>query len=136
MLGPKEGQTAYEVFRIYDDESGALRIQQIRLDGLCQAPPDGSPSHEAWDELGRLYYRAWHDQDKDHRLDSFSSVAINPENGVHITEVYKIEGKPRPPESGPHIIRRDKETGEVTETLYAPVSKAPNVQQKNQGPQP
>lgn len=114
MLVGQKGQTVYEVSEVYDDETGVLRMRQIRLDGKRQAPSDDTPSHAAFDEHGRPLFFEWHSDDVLHRTEGPSQIRLNPKNGIHVLEVFEQSGRPRPGHLGPYTIHRDKETGEVT----------------------
>lgn len=120
MLKAQEGQTAYQITRVYDDETGVLRMQQIRLDGLLHSPPDGEASHIAWDELGRPIYMAWHKTNLRHRHDGPQSIYINPENGIHTDEIFRTNDIPRTKDIGPYVVRRNEDTGEITEVVNEP----------------
>lgn len=113
MVGQK-GQVVYEVSEVYDDETGVLRMRQIRLNGKRHAPSDDTPSHAAFDEHGRPLFLEWHREDLLHREEGPSQITFNPKNGVHVLEVFEQSGRPRSAHLGPYTIHRDKSTGEVT----------------------
>jgi hypothetical protein len=119
VLEAKEGQDVYVTETIYDRETGFALYQHTKLNGLRESPPDGSPSLVHFDEFGRVSQKCWHKQDKPHRLDAPSTIAINPENGVHIVELFEQDGHPRDPKFGPSMIKYNRETGEVEEYEYA-----------------
>lgn len=102
----------------YNMETGLPLASFTRLNGLKQAPPDGSPSYTLYDELGRPKMMQWHDQGELHREDAGASIYIDPETSVHVGEHFFLHGRERPAHLGPFWICRDSTTGKVTETEY------------------
>ena len=114
MLPDIDGFTSFSVQEYYDSQTGHLRLRLVHLNGKRHAPPDGSPSHAAYDELGRPLYFVWHQDDLEHRESGPSSIRFNPENGVHVFEAFMKGDVPDYNSNGQYVIYRDPETGKIT----------------------
>ncbi|MEL7444338.1 MAG: hypothetical protein AAGK02_00820 [Pseudomonadota bacterium] len=114
---PLQGQTRYEVVEIYDNETGVLRIKQVLFDGKLHAPPNGDPSHAAYDEQGRPIVFIWHDQGRTHRESETepSHISFYPNERIQ-RESFDVLGRPRDPRLGPYIQNRHMDTGEVLDS--------------------
>lgn len=106
----------------YDRETDLPRVMTIKSNGMLQSPPDGRPSFVRFNEQGRPSMMEWHEADDLHNERGPSRVWINPENGVEYEQEFHLFGEApidqKKPRKNPALIRRDKETGEVVETLY------------------
>lgn len=108
----------YKTEAVYDPETGELFYQKTWLNGKLHAPPDGSPSYIGGSLEKRLTF-TWHAHDKEHRIKGPSKIIMHPNSNIPMTEVFMIEGKPRPADQGPFRIRRD-ENGDVWQEEFTP----------------
>lgn len=121
----EEGEEVYVTHTVYNKETGLPTRRTVTLNGKEQAPPDGEPSHTAFDYQGRPTHMQWVTDKVRHRTDGPSSIVLFPETGIHMTESFEIHGQPRDPSEGPYRIRRNKD-GKVWQEEYAetaPVTK-------------
>lgn len=129
MIYSEEGDDVYLTETVYDRATGLPRRQRTTLNGLRHAPPDGSPSEIRFDDLGRPYQLWWHEFDLEHNFSGPSSVLLHLGTKTHQAEVYCLEGRPRPKEFGPYMVRRDKEgriwSEEFVDENQMPQPKAP-----------
>ena len=114
MVETQKGQTVYDIREVYDDETGVLRVRQITRSGLLCSPPNDQPSHAVFDEQGRPFLFEWHHAGTEHREEGPSKIWFT-SSGVHEVEIFNRHGEPRSGADGPHIVRRDPRTGEITE---------------------
>lgn len=119
MIEPQEGQTGYDIREVYDDETGVLRMRQIRLNGKLYSPPSDEPSHAAYDKAGTPLLFKWHKGDLDHRDSGPSAIWFCPKTGKPKVEIFEINGCPRSNALGPHIVHRDPISGEIIEISMA-----------------
>lgn len=102
----------------YNMETGLPLVKFVRLGGLLQSPPDGSPSYTLYDEQGRIKLMKWHDQDQLHREGAGATIHVDPETKVHTFEVFYTDGHPRKRDIGPFRILRDRASGEITREQF------------------
>ncbi len=120
MIYSEEGEDVYITVTVYERETGLPRRQITTLNGLKHAPPDGSPSHIAFDDEGRPLQKHWHAFDKEHREEGPSTIMLYSDTGIHMTERFMLEDKPRSADQGPYRIRRNRD-GEITKEEFAPL---------------
>lgn len=113
----QENKIRFETVETYDEDTGVLRMRRVFLNGKLHAPPNGEPSHAAFDKHGRPRHFQWHEHDEEHRTDGPSTIDFFPENGVHRYETFQHHGAPRVPDLGPYIVYRDRNSGEITRSF-------------------
>ncbi|MEP2529926.1 MAG: hypothetical protein ABJP66_19130 [Hyphomicrobiales bacterium] len=113
---PGEGQTQYNIREIYDDETGVIRVRQVRLGANLHSPPSGEPSHAIFDSQGRPRTFEWHHNGIEH-ADSGepSSITFYPDDDMQ-REFYRLHDQPRPNVHGPFIVDRQMSSGTVLGT--------------------
>ncbi|WP_157727739.1 hypothetical protein [Stappia sp. ES.058] len=107
----------------YYPETDIPKEMNIRLlTGEFHSPPDGRPSSVEFDDQGRPTEMAWHHRNLLHRFSGPAMVRINPENGVHIAEFFRIvvdeEEDVARGQNELSTIFRDEITGEVKQKMY------------------
>lgn len=120
----EDDKDVYVTEAVHEPGTGRLFYQLTKLNGLKHAPPDGSPSYVARDDLGRTTYE-WHAFDKEHRIDGPAIIITRPNSHTPMTEEYVLHGKPRPSEQGPYRIRRDEDGG-IWQEEFAPGETLPS----------
>lgn len=118
MSDSEEDLDTYVTETKYSKETKLPVVQRTRLNGLLEAPPDGSPSEIAFGELGQPVKLVWHHQNYPHRDDEPALIFLNPENGVHVSEYFFTMGSHREKAAGPFRIVRNHETGEVVREIF------------------
>jgi len=113
-----EGEDAYVTTTVYDQKTGLPRRQQTRLNQMLHSPPDGTPSEVLFDDDGQAHWFTWHQFNLEHRENGPSTVVLHPGTQIPMTEVFRLEGQPRPPELGPYRLRFD-ESGEVVNKEFS-----------------
>ncbi len=115
MIYTDKGEKSYQTETVYNEQTGLPVRQLTKLDGLLQSPPDDTPAQVLFDDQGRIREMVWWDQGKEHRdvMKGPAKVKINPENGVHILECYRLENNLSRTRTEPALIQRDPESGEV-----------------------
>jgi len=125
-----DNEEVYETRTVYERDTGLPRRQRTTLNGLKHAPPDGSPSEIAYDDKGRPLELTWHAFGEEHRADGPATIVLYPDTGRPMTEVYKVNGEPRPREQGPFRVRIDRD-GKVWEEEFADQHRSVTSQTKH-----
>lgn len=107
----EDDKDIYTTKAVYEPDTGRFLYQTTLLNGLKHAPPDGSPSYISRNPQGSTWM-VWHAFDKEHRTDGPSTVITHPNSDIPKTEVFRVEGRPRPASEGSYRIRRN-EQGEI-----------------------
>ncbi|WP_299870542.1 hypothetical protein [uncultured Hoeflea sp.] len=116
-----ENTEEFETYTIevrYDRQTKLPVFQRARLGNMRQDLPDGTPSEIGYDELGRIKYMARRLADEPHCEDGPAIVHVDPETGVHVSELFFLQGNPYPAERGPKHITRHSQTGEIVDEFY------------------
>lgn len=113
----EDDKDVYITEAVYEPGTGRFFYQVTTLNGMKHAPPDGSPSYVSRNPAGSTK-STWHAFDKEHRTEGPSTVITHPESDIPKTEVFMIDGEPRPAIEGPYRIRRRK-NGYIWEEEFA-----------------
>lgn len=108
----------YSIEVTYDEVSGHPRSLNIYLDGENHSPPDGRPAFVGFEAKGRPNQMWWMHKGLLHRENGPARIYINPDNGVHISEEYRVFGHSPISRDIPSTIKRDPDTGKITEELF------------------
>lgn len=115
-----EDETVYRTETVYNDRTGLPIRQLTTLNGMLQSPPDDTPAQVLFDEHGRVREMVWWHRGKEHRDPSAGPAVIklNPKNGVHAVERYKMHGETSRSRNEPALIVRHPDTGEIELVEY------------------
>ncbi|GAA6176733.1 hypothetical protein NBRC116593_26520 [Sulfitobacter pacificus] len=120
MIYCKKGESVFVTETVFDDETGLPTRQLTTLNGVLQSPPNDTPARVVFDDLGRICEMAWYSAGQEHRDLSKGPavVEINPDNGICISERFKIKGNTSRSRSEPALLIRNEETGDLIGTAY------------------
>lgn len=85
--------------------SGGHIYKETTLDRLLHAGPLDEPSAATYDPDGNPISHSWHAFGEEHRANGPSSIVFHKGTNIPMTEAYMREGRPRPAEEGPYIVR-------------------------------
>lgn len=97
---------------------GGIIHRKTTLDGLLHTGPfDDEPSSANYDPDGNPMNFTWHEAGVEHRANGPSRIVFHEGTNRPATEAFRINGKPRVVEDGPHRIRRNLD-GTIRELEY------------------
>lgn len=99
-------------------DTGIVEAEHWLFNGKGESPGGERPSTILYDDQGRVKTMLWKKQGKDHRTNGPAWIDINPENGVHTMEQFCVDGQCHRSGRQPAQIRRNPETGEITQARY------------------
>ncbi|MEM1363701.1 MAG: hypothetical protein AAGF94_18695 [Pseudomonadota bacterium] len=103
---------------VYEQETGYF-LKVSTLDNVLHANPLDEPSWATYDPDGNPIINTWHDHGVEHRVKGGpSSIHFHKDSDLPMTEVYLIDGQPRPEGDGPYLIRKRRD-GSVWMLEYA-----------------
>jgi len=86
---------------------GGFIYRETTLDGLLNAGPMDEPSQVTFDPDGNPIRMAWHRAGVSHRSNGPAVLAFHDGTNQPMTELFEMDGKPRPADEGPYIVRLD-----------------------------